>query len=496
MSDIVLTNSVRDNLISLQQTSDMMTRTQNRLATGKKINSALDNPNAFFTAQNLTNRAKDLSNLLDDIGQAVQTIKAADNGLASITKLVEAAKAKSNQALQTQSQLGRKRYAQEYNSLLKQIEDLAKDSSYKGKNLIGGAGNDLTVYFNEDNTSKLTISAVDFTDTTLQSGLNLQDLDTGADGSSAFTLSGGTGSQTFLNGAAVTLKTESLLTDNASFTAGDVIQFRDSGDAVQGATFDITATTTMQELIDFVDSYSGVNASYDEGTGTLTVNSADSFDLYNNTAAAAIIADVTASLFTATSDTLVTSGDYMAGDVLTLTDGNGYELGSLEIDATTDVQEYLDFLNKFDGISASFNTGTGNITVGSEVDLAITSSNVDFDATDFNTQNTLGVAIDATDTGFATDSDINSIIDNLNASLDAIRAQASSFGTNLTVVENRENFTRAFVNTLESGSDLLILADINEEGANLLALQTRQQLSSTALSFASQADQSVLRLFS
>ena len=86
-------------------------------------------------------------------------------------------------------------------------------------------------------------------------------------------------------------------------------------------------------------------------------------------------------------------------------------------------------------------------------------------------------------------------LDDLKTSLDTIRSQSSSFGSNLSIVENRQDFTKKMINTLKGGADNLVLADANEEAANLLALQTRQQLSQTALSLANQADQGVLRLF-
>ena len=188
MSDIVLSSAVRDNLLSLKNTAKLQSTTQNRLATGLKVNTALDNPNSFFTAAGLNDRASDLTNLLDNMGQAVQTIKAADKGITSITKLVESAKAIANQALQTQSEFQRKTYAQQYNEILQQIEDLARDSDYKGKNLLAGAGNDLQVIFNEDSTSNLRVHPVDYTDTSLSTGLALSDLGTGAGATSAFTL--------------------------------------------------------------------------------------------------------------------------------------------------------------------------------------------------------------------------------------------------------------------------------------------------------------------
>src|SRR4030081_1345462 len=101
MSGIVLSASVRQNLLSLQSTADLITPTQNRLSTGKKVNPALDNPTNFFTAQGLDNRASDISNLLDGIGNGVQGLQAANTGITSLQKLVDTAKSIANQALQT-----------------------------------------------------------------------------------------------------------------------------------------------------------------------------------------------------------------------------------------------------------------------------------------------------------------------------------------------------------------------------------------------------------
>src|SRR5215467_14220352 len=100
MSSIVLSASVRQNLLSLQSTADLLSTTQNRLATGNKVNSALDNPTNFFTAQGLNNRASDINNLLDSIGNGVQVLQAANTGLTSLQKLVDTAKSIANQVLQ------------------------------------------------------------------------------------------------------------------------------------------------------------------------------------------------------------------------------------------------------------------------------------------------------------------------------------------------------------------------------------------------------------
>src|SRR3978361_659287 len=100
MSGIVLSSSVRQNLLSLQSTADLLATTQNRLATGKKVNTALDNPTNYFTAASLDNRASDINNLLDGIGNGVQVLQAANTGITSLQKLVDSAKSVAPQALQ------------------------------------------------------------------------------------------------------------------------------------------------------------------------------------------------------------------------------------------------------------------------------------------------------------------------------------------------------------------------------------------------------------
>src|SRR6476660_1819716 len=100
MSDIVLSASVRQNLLSLHSTAELLATTQNRLSTGKKVNTALDNPTNYFTAAGLDNRASDISNLLDSIGNGVQVLQAANTGITSLQKLVDTAKSIANQVLQ------------------------------------------------------------------------------------------------------------------------------------------------------------------------------------------------------------------------------------------------------------------------------------------------------------------------------------------------------------------------------------------------------------
>jgi len=496
VDDITLSAGVRQNLLTLQSTADMMSGVQNKLATGLKVNSALDNPNSFFTASGLDSRASDLSNLLEDMGQSLQTIKAADEGISTITDLVESAKAKANQALQTQSQYERAKFAAQYNNLLEQIEDVAKDSSYKGKNLLAGDGNDLTTIFNEDATSKLKISAVDYTDASLSTGLNLSNLVEGQGGATSFQFQGGSSTFDLDDGGspATTLNSSSLLTDSDDILSGDAIEIRNDLGTVQ-ATLTVDGTTTVQDLIDTIESTPGVRAEFDESNGQLTVVSNDDLTINTVQTTSAILTTLAATAITTLSSNLTETGSYKVGDTLTLTDGNNFELGSIEIEEDTTIDDLVNFIDDFNGVDASFNTGTGKLAILSDTDLSLTSDNANFNATDF-TADTDGVTIAAlSDSGFATDNDINRVIDRLNTSLSNLRSQASEFGTNLSTVEIRQDYTKSMVNTLVEGAGLLTLADTNEEGANLLALQTRQQLASTSLSFASQADQTVLSLF-
>ena len=499
MPDIVLSSAVRDNLLSLKQTADLQSVTQTRLATGLKVNTALDNPNSFFTAQSLNDRASDLSNLLDNMGQGVQTIRAADKGITSITNLVESAKAIANQALQTSSEYERKQFTSQYNDILEQIEDMARDSSYKGKNLLAGAGNELEVIFNEDSTSNLTVEPVDFTDTTLDDGLNLDDLDTGGTGTSSFDLYGGVTTLS-LSG----LQASSNLTDLTAWEAGDIVTVTD-GTSTTNLTVG-TDITTVQDYVDALDDLDGIHASFDESTDSITVTSGlgttlniskdtssggSSTAQTNGSASTAGTTSLTVSALSA-SATLITSGGFQAGDTITITDGNDFEPASLEIDDETTVSDLVNFINNVKGLDANFSGGS--ISLIGEVSFDITSSNADFNRADLSSTSGT-VALSAAASEFKTDTDIDRTLQAINAALDELRTAARSMGTALSTVEIRTDFTQNLINTLEVGAGELTIADMNEEGANMLALQTRQQLSSTALSLANQADQSVLSLF-
>lgn len=370
MGDISLTASMRSNLLSLQNTQSLMDMTQERLSTGKKVNSAIDNPSSYYTSRSLTNRANDLSALLDSMGQGIQTIKAANEGIETITSFVEQLKSLTNSALDTAKSEDIINYSKQFDEVLDQIKDVATDSIYKGINLL--KGDDLTVNFNEDRSSKLEVKGHKIYD-------ELAITKIGADNPWA---------------------TDDLVTAEETYA---------------------TAKTTYSEAILKADSD------------------------YNDAAAAA----------KTTYDQEVVDA---AGDA-----------GKLEAAKT-----------KYEG--------------------ALTTAETARSSAKTNAENTLKTAEAAYETGretaiTAVREALNTTMLEVEAAINTLRSVATEFGNNFSIIQNREEFTENVINVLEEGSDKLILADMNEESANMLALQTRQQLGINSLSLASQAAQAVLKLF-
>ncbi len=164
INDVTLAGGMRSNLVSLQNVTMLQSRTTERLSTGRRVNSAIDDPSAFFAAQNHRNRASDLAAKKDSMGEAVQTVKAALQGIEGITKLIEQAEGLAASA-RSASSSARTPLAAQYDSLRTQIDELASDAGYKGTNFLDD-GN-LTVEFNEDASSTLTISGFDASTTGL-----------------------------------------------------------------------------------------------------------------------------------------------------------------------------------------------------------------------------------------------------------------------------------------------------------------------------------------
>jgi flagellin-like hook-associated protein FlgL len=162
MNNITLTSGMRANLFSLQQTSTMMEATQTRLSTGKRVNTALDDPINFFAAQGHTQRASDLAMRKDEMSEAIQTIKAADNGISAITDMISAAKSLAQSALATSNTTERASLNTQFGNMMDQINLLRDDSGYKGTNLLD-ASQSIVVSFDESGDSSLTVQGEDGT---------------------------------------------------------------------------------------------------------------------------------------------------------------------------------------------------------------------------------------------------------------------------------------------------------------------------------------------
>lgn len=164
MSDpITLTAGMRQNLFSLQKTENLLEITQGRLATGKRVNSALDDPVAYFAALGHEQRASDLAARKDEMSEAIQTAKAAEKGIETINTLIAQAKALAQSAKSAEDDATKTSLVGDFDEILNQITYVANDSGYKGINLLGGATETIVVEFDEEGDSSLTLTGFDAT---------------------------------------------------------------------------------------------------------------------------------------------------------------------------------------------------------------------------------------------------------------------------------------------------------------------------------------------
>jgi flagellin-like hook-associated protein FlgL len=390
---IVLSASVRQNLLSLQSTADLLSTTQNRLATGNKVNSALDNPTNFFTAQGLNNRASDINNLLDSIGNGVQVLQAANTGITSLQKLVDTAKSIANQVLQAPAGY------------------TTKSSVTSGANAGGTAANLLGATLAQGDV--LTIAAT--------GGGTASSITFGTGGSEVNTLDE-------LNAA--------LAPNNLQASVNDTT----------GA---ITITTTNDKASATVGALAGT------ATGALKAF------LPASVTTVAAVAD-------AASQTIRSSLVKQYNDIIT--------------QVTTTAQDA-----SFNGI---------NLLNGDDLKLTFNEtgkSTLNIKGVTFNAAG-LGLASLTSGTDFLDNSSANAALVKLSSASTTLRTQASSLGSNLSVVQIRQDFNKNLINVLQTGSSNLTLADTNEEAANSQALSTRQSIAVSALALANQSQQSVLQL--
>jgi len=164
---ITLTSGMSQNLYSLQRTEELMEETEYRLATGKRVNSALDDPINYFAAENHTQRATDLEARKDEMGEGVQLIEAANAGIEAITDLIDSAKSLAQSALSAETKEEANALETQFTEVMAQIDDVAADSGYKGVNLLGGATETLQVNYDEEGDSSSTLTGFDASSTGL-----------------------------------------------------------------------------------------------------------------------------------------------------------------------------------------------------------------------------------------------------------------------------------------------------------------------------------------
>jgi flagellin-like hook-associated protein FlgL len=386
MTGIVLSASVRQNLLSLQSTADLLSTTQNRLATGNKVNSALDNPTNFFTAQSLSNRASDINNLLDGIGNGVQVLQAANTGITSLQKLVDTAKSIANQVLQT-------------------------TVGYSTKSTVSSA------------------LAVGGTSANLVDGVTIKSGDV-----LAIAATGG-GTATSITFTA----NESLAQLNTTLAANNLTASLDSSNKLVITTSNDAASSTI-----------GAVTYTNTGGGTVTFG-----------AVGAPVADAASQ---AIRSNLVSQYNNIVAQITTTAQDSSFN--------------GINLLNG-DNLKLTFNE-TGKST------LSITG--VTYNATG------LGLNTLVSGTDFLDNNSANKALTALSAASTSLRTEASALGSNLSIVQIRQDFSKNLINVLQTGSSNLTLADTNQEAANSQALSTRQSIAVSALALANQSQQSVLQL--
>lgn len=413
--DVSLTSALRNNLLSLQSTQRSIDVTQLRLSTGKRVNSALDNPLNFFRADSFGKRADDLNTLLDGIALSIRTIEEADAGVTAVLAQLDSA-----QSLVDQAQV-----EINANGGAKTIADLdvrTTGGNAVGATTIGALFGDIEG-FRTGNRIRVTLDAGDLNTV---GGAYTASVD------SASTITNLIDAITGLGGATV----------GAVFTV-----------AITNSRLTITATDGLA-----IDSFS-INV-----TDTTTPNT-DAEITVDNTVI-----------------------------------GNGKDIRVFTGSRTTlkDISErYNTTLNEITAIVGDASFQGVNLLEGDDLlttfnedgSSTLTTRGQDFSDTGLDLSDFQGTAY------FSTQSAVSSRGNELADAIRDVRNFGASIANDLSVIQTRRDFTESTVNTLRAGADDLTLADLNEEGANLLALQTRQQLGVTSLSLASQSQQAVLRLF-
>ena len=354
-----------------------MDQTQERLSTGKKVNSAIDNPSSYYAARSLNNRASDLNALLDSMGQGIQTIKAANEGIEAITSFVEQAKALINTARDTSAS---------------KVGEVTSSGTFAAS---AAAGADVTF--------KLTLN----------------------DG------------------------------------AEEDITFKDVGTDSAAQTLDQLATN-LQTALRTKDANFAVNVK----EGQLVITNSDKETAWSLEGTANGI------------------------------DVKGSAKAVVPNDRTSAENQYNEILKQIDQLAKDSGYKGVNLLQGENL-------TVNFNEDRSSSLQVLGKDADVEGLKLVAGADwdnpnnaaLETALNSVDDAINTLRNWSAEFGNNYSILQSREDFTEKLVNVLTEGADKLTLADMNEESANMLALQTRQQLAINSLSLASQAAQSVLKLF-
>jgi len=527
VSSIVLSASVRQNLLSLQSTAGLIATTQTRLASGKKVNSALDNPTNYFTASALDNRASDINNLLDGIGNGVQALQTANNGISALQKLVDSAKSVANQALQTQVGYSQKSSvtsaviagatAQNLLGTAAAPTDATFTGAVANNNLSPtpapiGLATELATAANSDSLS----AGFSNGDTITVNGQTLAFVTSGASGNNQINvsdevgdllakidvLSGGAGST--VNGSGRVVLHTGSASDLAisSSNSAALAALGLSGGVSQART---PGATPLGSLTLTIGSTSGGTASNIVfGAGSGQVDTLDEFNaaLAPNNLLAAISPAGAITISTSNDAASATLGALGGSATLSGNAFSGLSVSAPVQDAAAHltraglVSQYNKIIEQivttsqdasFNGVNL-LNRDTLKLVFNENASSTLTITGVNFDPAG------LGLSTLSAGTDFIDNNATNKVVSALNNATVALRSQASWLGSNLSIVQAREEFSKEMIIVLQTGSANLTLADTNEEAANSQALSTRQSIAVSALSLANQSQQSVLQL--
>jgi flagellin-like hook-associated protein FlgL len=522
-SSITLSAATRQNLLSLQDTANLLATTQNRLSTGKSVNTALDNPVNFFTSQALSGRSSALSTLLDGVSNGIQTIQAANQGITNIQKLTDQLKSTAQQALAASNS-----FTSKDSVASSDVKNVSADDIVGGtytENTVEGTAvqNKLAtpanitmdtklsgstaadrLDFKSNDTLSINGQTITFVSGTAAAGTNQVSLDgsvqdlldkidslSGADTAASIaggkiTLSTGTKNDLKIAGSSNALAQLGLSEGTTERTAPTDAQNKGAltvtvgtGTSAKSATITLggSGVTTLDQLNTQLSSI-GAQASIDS-SGNLAIttsNESGAKDISIKGAAA--------------------QSGFGAADATTAVDGSGLVLGGDGKTARDKlVNDYNNLRTQIDQLAKDSSFNGVNLLNGDTLKVI-------FNETNTSSLSVKGTALSADSLGlsavgstdFQDATSINKVLGQLTSANSLLNSQAATYGSNLSVVQNRQDFTKGLINVLDTGSANLTNADMNAEAANSQALSTRNSLGISALSLANQAQQGILQL--